>query len=132
MGRFLEHAIRQCIDANLLDGEIIHIDSSTIRVDASRDKGLNKPKLISENLYNELDKNTKDESENSQKISKTDPNAGFGKKKGSPSVLGYKNHRDVDDRHGIITAIITTAANIRMDFRRPDATGLKKSLYKTY
>ena len=113
--KFFQNILLQCIDANLLDGEVVHIDSSTIKANASKDKVIPKLKLLSENLYNELDENTEDKSENPQKISKTDPDAGFGKKKGSPSVLGYKDHRAVDDKHGIITATVTTAANIRDD-----------------
>lgn len=111
--KFFQNILQQCLDANLVDGQIIHIDSSTIKANASKDKIIPNLKLISEDLYNQLDKNTEDESP--QKISKTDPDAGFGKKKGSPSVLGYKDHRAVDDKHGIITATITTAANIRDD-----------------
>jgi len=112
---FFQNILQQCIDADLLDGEVVHIDSSTIKANASKDKIIPKLKLLSENLYNELDKTTEDESENPQKVSKTDPDAGFGKKEGSPSVLGYKDHRAVDDKHGIITATVTTAANIRDD-----------------
>jgi len=111
--RFFQNILQQCIDANLVDGEIIHIDSSTIKANASKDKIIPNLKLISEGLYNQLDETTEDE--NSRKISKTDPDASFVKKKGSPSVLGYKDHRAVDDKHGIITATITTAANVRDD-----------------
>ena len=70
--KFFQNILLQCIDANLLDGEVVHIDSSTIKANASKDKVIPKLKLISESLYNELDKNTEDESENPQKISKTD------------------------------------------------------------
>jgi transposase len=111
--KFFQNILQQCIDANLVKGEIVHVDSSTLKANASKDKVIPNLKLISEDLYNQLDENT--EEENPQKISKTDPDAGFGKKKGSPSVLGYKDHRAVDDKHGIITATITTAANIRDD-----------------
>lgn len=113
--KFFQNILLQCVDSNLLGGEVVHIDSSTIKANASKDKMIPKLKLVSENLYNELDKNTEDESKNPQKISKTDPDSGFGKKKGSPSVLGYKDHRAVDDKNGVITATITTAANIRDD-----------------
>lgn len=112
---FFQNILQQCIDANLLDGEIVHIDSSTIKANASKDTVIPKLKLLSENLYNELDKNTSDNDKKPRKVSKTDPDAGFGKKKGSPSILGYKDHRAVDDKHGIITATTTTAANIRDD-----------------
>jgi len=113
--KFFQNILLQCIDANLLNGEVVHIDSSAIKANASKDTVIPKLKLLSENLYNELDKNTEYKSGSPQKISKTDPDAGFGKKKGSPSVLGYKDHRVVDDKHGIITATVTTAANVRDD-----------------
>lgn len=111
--KFFQNILQQCINANLVEGEIIHIDSSTIKANASKDKITPNLKLISEDLYTQLDKNTEDA--NPQKVSKTDPDAGFGKKKGSPSILGYKDHRAVDDEHGIITATVTTAANVRDD-----------------
>ena len=111
--KFFQNILQQCVNAGLVDGEIIHIDSSTIKANASKDKIIPNLHLISEDLYSQLDKNTDDA--NPQKISKTDPDAGFGKKKGSPSVLGYKDHRAVDDKHGVITATVTTAANIRDD-----------------
>jgi len=113
--KFFQNILLQCIDANLLDGEVFHIDSSTIKANASKDNVIPKLKLLSEGLYNELDKNTEYEGENPHKISKTDPDAGFGKKKGSPSILGYKDHRAVEDKHGVITATVTTAANIKDD-----------------
>jgi len=111
--KFFQNILQQCINVNLVDGEIVHIDSSTIKANASKDKIIPNLKLISEDLYNQLGEGA--ENEKPQKISKTDPDAGFGKKKGSPSVLGYKDHRAVDDKHGIITATVTTAANIRDD-----------------
>ena len=111
--KFFQTILQQCIDAGLVGGEIIHIDSSTIKANASKDKIIPNLKLISEDLYNQLDEIADDEKP--QKISKTDPDAGFGKKKNSPSVLGYKDHRAVDDKHGIVTATVTTAANIRDD-----------------
>jgi IS5 family transposase len=111
--RFFQNILQQCIDVNLVDGKIVHIDSSTIKANASKDKIIPKLKLISEGLYNQLDETAEDEKP--QKISKTDPDASFVKKKGAPSILGYKDHRAVDDKHGIITATVTTAANIRDD-----------------
>jgi transposase len=41
----------------------------------------------------------------------TDPEARLTRKYGQ-SVLGYKDHRVVDDRYGIITATLTTAASV--------------------
>jgi len=125
--KFFQNILQQCIDAGLVDGEIIHIDSSTIKANASKDKIIPNLKLISEDLYNQLDESKEDEKP--QKISKTDPDASFGKKKGSPSVLGYKDHRTIDDESGIITATVTTAANIRDD--KVFTTVLEKSIANT-
>ncbi len=111
--KFFQNILLQCINANLVDGDIIHIDSNNLKANASKDKIIPNLQLVSEDFYDQLDKNT--EGTKAWKISKTDPDAGFGKKKGSPSVLGYKDHRAVDDKHGIITATVTTAANIRDD-----------------
>jgi IS5 family transposase len=47
-------------------------------------------------------------------ISNTDPDARLSKKYGQ-QILGYKDHRVVDDQCGIITASITTAANVTDD-----------------
>ena len=47
-------------------------------------------------------------------ISNTDPDARLSKKYGQ-HILGYKDHRAVDDQCGIITATITTAANVTDD-----------------
>ena len=125
--RFFQNILQQCIDANLVDGEIVHIDSSTIKANASKDKIIPNLKMISEDLYNQLDETAEDAKP--RKISKTDPDASFVKKKGSPSILGYKDHRAVDDKHGIITATVTTAANIRDDKVFRDT--LKKSISNT-
>ena len=113
--KFFHNILLQCMDADLLSGDVVHVDSSTIKANASKDKLIPKLQIISEDLYKALDKETENPSENPQKISKTDPDAGFGKKKGSPSVLGYKDHRAIDDKHGVITATLTTAANVRDD-----------------
>lgn len=46
-----------------------------------------------------------------QRISRTDPEARLTRSKGK-HVLGYKDHRAVDDRRGIITATVTTNAAV--------------------
>ena len=46
-----------------------------------------------------------------KRVSTTDPDARLGRKYGK-ITLGYKDHRAVDDKHGIVTATVTTPANI--------------------
>ena len=49
-----------------------------------------------------------------ERITPVDPDARLGRKYGK-TTLGYKDHRLVDDRAGIITATITTPANVNDD-----------------
>jgi hypothetical protein len=44
-------------------------------------------------------------------VSTTDPDARLGRKYGK-TTLGYKDHRAIDDKHGIVTATVTTPANV--------------------
>lgn len=123
---FFATVLQQCIRAGLVDGQTIHIDSSMIAANASMDSL--KPQLhgMAQTLYNQLEtqsqpvQQAQDEhngdddtaSDTSPKrISATDPDARAGKKYGT-TTLGYKDHRVIDDTCGIITATITTAANV--------------------
>ncbi len=49
-----------------------------------------------------------------KRVNPTDPDARIGRKYGK-STLGYKDHRVTDDKHGVITATITTPANLNDD-----------------
>jgi transposase len=136
---FFALILGKCIDTGLVDGTIVHVDSSMIDGNASKDSLNPQLRLIGQKLYNELDEQspsaaemesrtsqdseTQDRDEEEQnsgpheddalerRISSTDPDARLGKKYGQ-STLGYKDHRAVDDQCGIITGTVTTAANI--------------------
>ena len=58
--KFFQNILQQCVNAGLVEGEIIHIDSSTIKANASKDKIIPNLQLISEDLYSQLDKNAED------------------------------------------------------------------------
>ena len=62
------------------------------------------------------------------KISPTDPDSRIGRKYGK-STLGYKDHRVVDDQCGVITATVTTAANVNDDKVMVEA--FKEHTFKT-
>jgi IS5 family transposase len=118
---FFMNILEQCINAGLVDGETIYIDSSTI--DGNADIRKAKPYLrkISKELTGKLDDDDSQPSETSEdddqlgkRINPSDPDARIGCKYGK-STLGYKDHRVVDDKYGIITTTITTPANIRDD-----------------
>jgi transposase len=106
---FFTNILLQCKDAGLIDGEIIHIDSSMIDANASKDSLKTQFRVVSHGLYEKLEDNT-ERKKLQKRISTTDPDARLGRKYGK-TTLGYKDHRAVDDKHGIVTATVTTAAN---------------------
>ncbi len=122
--RFFERVLAQCIEAGLVDGSIIHIDSCLIDANASKDKLGPELRVLTQEVCQKLDDNQTPQDEESsptdnvdddnplhQRVSPVDPDARLAKKYGQ-TTLGYKDNRVVDDRHGIITATITTAANV--------------------
>jgi len=121
---FFMNILEQCINAGLVDGETIHIDSSTIDGNADIDKVRPQLRKISEEVAGKLDTiepaqpETSDDDDKQDKLEKrvnpSDPDARIGRKYGK-STLGYKDHRVVDDKHGIITTTITTPANLNDD-----------------
>jgi transposase len=122
---FFANILGQCVDAGLVDGKTIHIDSSMINANASVDSIRPKLRIVAQNIYNQLENqqepqklsdNNNDNSDSNinspQRFeSTTDPQARIGKKCGR-RILGYKDHRVIDDKVGIVTGTITTGANI--------------------
>jgi IS5 family transposase len=109
---FFENILSQCVDAGLVDGEIIHVDSSMIDANASKKTLKCQFRVVGHNLYEELEDNAEPIPQKLEKrVSTTDPDARLGKKYGK-TTLGYKDHRAVDDKHGIVTATVTTPANV--------------------
>ena len=121
---FFLNVLEQCINAGLVDGETIYIDSSTIDGNADIDKVQAQFRKISEEVTGKLDNiepvqpETSGDDDQQDKLEKhvnpSDPDARIGRKYGK-STLGYKDHRVVDDKHGIVTTTITTPANVRDD-----------------
>lgn len=117
--KLFQRVLRQCVEAGLVDGHLVHVDSSVIRADASMDALRPDLRVLSETLYAELEESAEETPEcephqappSGTMISPTDPDARMTRKNGK-TVLGYKEHRVVDDAHGIITATATTAASV--------------------
>ena len=108
---FFENILDQCIDAGLVDGETIHVDSSMIDGDASKDRLKCQFRKVSNDLYEELESSAEPLPKLEKRISTTDPDARLGRKYGK-TTLGYKDHRAVDDKRGIVTATVITPANV--------------------
>lgn len=110
--KFFGNILTQCVDAGLIDGETIHVDSSMIDGNASKDTLKCQFRKISNNLYEGLESDAEPVLEKLEKrVSTTDSDARLGRKYGK-TTLGYKDHRAVDDKHGIVTATVTTPANV--------------------
>jgi transposase len=123
-----QRVLQQCVAAGLVDGKTLHVDASLIRANAGVHELHPALRVAAGTLYERLEQETA-ESERSgatpenaaaepgaddgpplgKWVSSTDPEARL-TCKGGQSILGYKDHRVVDDRVGIITATVTTDA----------------------
>jgi transposase len=108
---FFARVLAQCVAAGLVDGQTVHIDASVVAADASRDTVEPVLRKAGEALYARLETTTEPVADPGAGsfTSPTDPDARLTRVKGA-AVLGYKEHRVVDDASGVITATETTGA----------------------
>jgi transposase len=108
---FFTRILAQCVDAGLVGGETVHVDASVIAANASRDTVQPVLRKAGEELYARLEKVSEPPADAGAGnfTSSTDPDARLTRVSGE-AVLGYKEHRVVDDASGIITATETTGA----------------------
>jgi transposase len=120
---FFERIVLQCVNAGLVDGRKIFVDSSLVDADAS-----NNSVIDTRNLKHQLHKNYKKlearledtnestdfsrryEKKNNRYISSTDPDAAI-VNRGKPK-LSYQVHRAVDERSEIITATEAASGDV--------------------
>jgi transposase len=118
--RFFERIVWQCVEAGLVDGSKLFVDSSLIDADAS-----NNSVVDTHNLKRYLNKSyrrlearldevvtEKTTPANSRYISTTDPDASVTRHSSGKSKLRYKTHRAVDPQHEVITATTITPGSI--------------------
>jgi transposase len=123
--------VQQCVEAGLVDGKKIHVDSSLIDAHAAKDSVIkSSPELIA--AYKRVvaaqatkldDTCTPEhyEAVNDTHVSTTDPDAALVRKGGRSSARPrYHHHRAVDDAHGVITAVETTPGSIAENKKLPD------------
>jgi len=114
-----QRVVQQCVAAGLVDGRTLHVDASVIQANAASSGLPPALRLAAGALYDRLEQEAsadeqvvgaeRDTPPPGTLVSLTDPEARLTHKNGR-SVLGYKDHRVVDDRAGIITATVTTDA----------------------
>src|ERR1043166_5419956 len=110
---------RRCVAAGLVNGHKLHLDSSLVDADASNNSvHKSSPALIAalKQAYGAQEQKLADPEVaagvNATLASTTDPDATVLRPgKGGPR-LRYKNHRAVDDAHGVITAVSTTTGRV--------------------
>lgn len=116
-------SVSRCVNANLVDGKLLHMDGSLIDANASKGSVLKSdPEMIErlrevyqvEEAKLESAAGTKSGTLlDSKLISTTDPDAPcVCKKTGEESRPRHKVHRGVDDAHGVITATETTPGDV--------------------
>ncbi len=119
---FFIRTVAQCVETGLVDGKKIHVDSSLIDANASKDSVLKgSPELIAalKQAYQAQEMKLEDTSTspyyqpvNDSLMSKTDPDAAMVRKSGDAARPRYHHHRVVDDAQGVITAVETTPGSI--------------------
>ncbi len=122
--------VQQCVEAGLVDGRKLHVDSSLIDANASNDSiRQSSPELIAAYKRAVAAQETKLEESvtpenyvavNDTHVSTTDPDAALVSRRGKGSRLTYHHHRAVDDAHGVITAVETTAGSIAENHKLMD------------
>ena len=122
--------VQQCVEAGLVDGTKLHVDSSLIDAHASKDSVKeSSPELIAAYKAAAAAQETKLETSatpehyvavNDTHVSTTDPDAALVSRRGRGSRLTYHHHRAVDDAHGVITAVETTPGSIAENHKLMD------------
>lgn len=135
--KLFEHVLRLCEEAGLVGGDTAHADSTLLKASASKDKRL--PRKLWEQLEHGLrddddahnNNNNNDDGDingsnsdnaasaqtpvkhrlNERVVSPADPDAATHTRRGVGTVLGYRDHRLVDDYAGVILATHATPAD---------------------
>jgi transposase len=116
--------VAQCVEAGLVDGSKVHVDSSLVDADAAKKtviKGA--PSLIAalKRAYQVTESKLEESSTrepvehssvNARMMSGTDPDATLVHKGSGDSRPRYQNHRVLDDQKGVITAVETTPGSV--------------------
>jgi len=150
--KLFTRTLQQCVAAGLVDGRLLHIDSTTLKANASKNSVLeSSPEMVEalRQAYREQERKLEEQDPpqepsspqkppeavvggpvelvvasepkpaevashqgalpvNCTHISLTDPQAHLAQSKNGRAELSYKEHRMVDDAHGVITAVEAT------------------------
>lgn len=121
--------VQECVAAGLVDGKKIHVDGSLIAANASRDSVIKgSPEVIAalRQAYQDQAAKLTEGLElmaapspvgpvNQTHVSTTDPESELARGRSTASRPAYKEHRAVDNAHGVITAHVTTSGSVKED-----------------
>jgi transposase len=132
--------VRQCVEAGLVDGRLLHVDSTMVKANAHKDSVVaSGPELVEalRQAYQQQEAKLQvvpaaaapvqgalspaapaqplaghQLPVNATHISTSDPEAELARSKNGVTELNYKDHRLVDDAQGVITAVAATGSNV--------------------
>jgi len=114
--------VAQCVEAGLVDGNKLHVDSSLVDADAAKEsviKGappliaaLKRAYVATESKLEETSTPENYQAVNDRMMSQSDPDAAMVRKGSGDSRPRYQHHRAIDDAKGVITAVETTPGSI--------------------
>lgn len=116
-----DRVLEQCIRNGLVGGSLLHLDSSVIKADASEDSVKYKdpddvfhPDIAPKEYWDKLKADAKKAGKNVNDYleSTTDPDARIHSHDGKNRQLAFKDHRAVDDKHGVIVSTQAIGADV--------------------
>jgi transposase len=110
-----QKTVQMCIDAGLVNGETVHIDSTLIRADVSWESLTTEyaDKAFRENCLEDENNNQVSRTGNPKKRSTTDPDATLTTSScNSRMEPSFKQHTAVDDHSGVILDVKTTTGEV--------------------
>ncbi len=110
-----QKTVQMCIDAGLVNGETVHIDSTLIRADVSWESLTTEyaDKAFRENSLEDEDNNSVSRTGKPKKRSTTDPDATLTTSShNSRMEPSFKQHTAVDDHSGVILDVKTTTGEV--------------------
>ena len=113
--RLFVRSVQQCVEAGLVDGSKLHVDASLVAANASRNSVI---EVAVRREVNKLDEQEEEPNSgnagpvNRKLRSTTDPDSTVVRHQNGKSTPSYKNHRALDDKAGVITAVKTTTGAV--------------------
>ena len=116
--RLFARSVEQCVAAGLVDGSKLYFDASLVAANASRNSVIEVvvrrevSKLEEQEQEEDQDFGSSGGSVNRKLRSTTDPDSTVVRHQQGKPTPSYKNHRALDDKAGVVTAITTTTGAI--------------------